>query len=189
MTSMGYETGPLIPTRFGKVPTVPAAGRQADERAVLVAASRRGLRAAGWLMDLAAQYLRSGIARVLEGIAEGTAVVLMGFDSVLPGLVSEQLDDLQALLDLHGGPAGLLVTQSATMRLDPADLLSVAALLSALRSALMMAPVGWERDLPGVLAVIDHILERAGARRLSPAQAAAADSHRQARERPQACAW
>lgn len=160
----GYETGPLIPTRFGDVATIPAvAGRTQGEQRVLVAASERGLRAAGWLMDLADRRPDPETGGVLLGMAEAAAVTLMAFNDILLALEDDQEDELLRLLDIHAGPSGSLLSRRVGVRLDPADLTAVAALGTALRAAIAMASMWWERDLPNVLTLIDHILDHAGA--------------------------
>lgn len=162
----GYETGPLIPTRFGDVATLPAiANRTEAQQHVLVGASLQGLRAAGWLMDLADHQSDPETGSVLLGMAEAAAVTLMAFNSILLELEEHQEDELLRLLDLHAGPAGSLLSQRVGVRMDPADLTAVAALGTALRAAVSMASMWWERDLPNVLSLVDHILDQAGAER------------------------
>ncbi|MFD9123829.1 hypothetical protein [Kitasatospora sp. NPDC059571] len=79
------------------------------------------------------------------------------------GLDGEQERLLHRLLDLHASPEGSLVAHRRGSRLAPEDLAAVAALAAAVRCAAAMPRGRWPQDLPPVLALLDHILDRAGA--------------------------
>jgi len=164
-----YKTGPLVPTRFGDVPTLPAvANRTPTEQQVLRAASARGIEAAGWLMDLSHRQPDPDHARALMGISEATAVALMAFNTIVFELGERQRRDLLGLLDLHTSPDGSLLTTDHGHRFDTGDLLLVASLTAAVRSTVELSAMYWERDLPPVLDLIGHILAAAAASRADP---------------------
>ena len=165
----GYETGPLVPTRFGSVPTLPAvANRTPNEQQVLLAASQRGVEAAGWLMDLSQRQPDPEHARALMGMSEATAVALMAFNTTVFALTERQREELLRLLDLHASPDGSLVTTDRGTQFDTGDLLLVGALTAAVRTVVKLASMDWERDLPKVLELIDHILAAAAASLTDP---------------------
>lgn len=114
-------------------------------------------------MDLAGHHTDPEAGSCLRGMAEATAVVLMAFNDILLTLEEDQQQELERLLDLHASPDGSLIAERRGIQLDPADLASVAALTAAVRTAVTMASMRWEHDLPNVLALIDHVLEQAGA--------------------------
>ncbi|MEV4449692.1 MULTISPECIES: hypothetical protein [Streptomyces] len=72
----------------------------------------------------------------------------------------EELFDLLAI----SSPAGSLVDRQSHVQMDPADLVAVGALISAVRTAATAFNV--DRYWPGILDLIDLILDKAGARQL-----------------------
>ncbi|MCU7820480.1 hypothetical protein [Kitasatospora sp. DSM 101779] len=156
--------GSPIATRFGAVPTVPAPRARDDaERDVLAEARRCGLRAVDWLHGLTATRPDSEAGSALRGLAEAVAVVLVGFEAVLPGLDADRLTLLGRLLDVHAGPEGSLIAHRRGGRLTAEELTAVAALVAVVRGAAGCARDQWPQELPPALALIDHILTSAGA--------------------------
>ncbi|WP_030264534.1 hypothetical protein [Streptomyces sp. NRRL B-24484] len=158
-----YGGRPPIVTRFGAVPTVPSPRTPDDAGSSVLAEARRcGLRAVDWLYGLTATRPDTEAGSALRGLAEAVAVVLVGFEEVLPGLDGERLTALGCLLDVHTSPEGSLIAHRRG-RLTPEELTAVAALVAVVRGAAGCARDRRPQDLPPALELIDHILTSAGA--------------------------
>ncbi|MEW1909271.1 hypothetical protein AB0442_12540 [Kitasatospora sp. NPDC085895] len=161
----GVQGGrPPIVTRFGAVPTVPGPRTRDDAgRSVSAEARRCGLRAVDRLDGLTATRPDTEAGSALRGLAVAVAVVLVGFEEVLPGLDGERLTALGRPLDVHTSPGGSLIARRRGGRLTPEELTAVAALVAVVRGAAGCARDRRPQDLPPALELIDHILTSAGA--------------------------
>lgn len=168
--STPYPQQPALMTRFGSVPRLTPPGVAppddapgAARNAVLRAAAERGVRAGLWLSGLASRRPGSELGDALDGMAEAVTFVLMAYGRRLTGLAADERTALLAHLEPHLSPAGSIVAPRQGQHLGIGDLSATIALASAVRAAFAMATADWAENLPLLLAVIDHVLDRADA--------------------------